>query len=97
MFGNVFRMQAAPGKKAEIVKLFTQVDRAVDGAVAFYLFETPGDELWGVAVFRDEKSYRANSASPAQQAEYASLRALLVADPEWHDATDVHVWPGNNG
>jgi hypothetical protein len=38
-------------------------------------------------VFEDEKSYRANAADPSQGEQYQKYRALLDADPEWHDGT----------
>ncbi|MFM7718802.1 MAG: hypothetical protein ACKO8G_04830 [Actinomycetota bacterium] len=35
--------------------------------------------------FRDTAAYAANADSPGQHARYLELRALLSADPEWHD------------
>ena len=95
MFGSVFKMQAKPGKKADLIKIMMDDSGRSPGTMkAAYMFETAGDELWGVAVFEDEKSYRANAESPEQNTEYEQWRALLVADPEWHDGT-VHAFPGN--
>jgi hypothetical protein len=95
MFGSVFRMQAQPGKKQELIKTMTEDDgRSPGGMRAAYVYDTGGDELFGVAVFEDEKSYRANAESPEQDKEYRRMRDLLVADPEWHDGT-ITPWPGN--
>lgn len=85
MFGSVFRMQAKSGKKEELKKFMMSDDRMPDGAIQFYGFDTGGDELWGVAVFQDEKSYRANADDPAQHEWYMKVREMLTADPEWHD------------
>lgn len=94
MFGSIFKMRPQPGKKADLLNLFTDDSRpAPSGMRAAYMFDTGGDEVWGVAVFDDEKSYRANAESPEQDQEYQQMRALLTADPEWHDAT-VQAWPG---
>jgi hypothetical protein len=88
MFGSIFRMQAKPGKKQELLAQFTDTSgRVPPGMRAAYAFDTGGDEVWGVAVFDDEKSYRANAADPAQDAEFRKWRDLLTADPEWHDGT----------
>jgi hypothetical protein len=62
---------------------------------AAYVFDTGGDELWGVAVFEDEATYRANANDPEQHKEYERFRQHLVADPEWHDGT-IEAWPGGN-
>jgi hypothetical protein len=87
-------MQVKPGKKDALRALIAADDRQVAGSRAFYLFDAAGDECWGVAIFDDEQSYRANADSPGQQTDYGQMRELLVADPEWHDGT-VFAWPGN--
>ncbi|HZP57919.1 MAG TPA: hypothetical protein VFC53_10285 [Dehalococcoidia bacterium] len=94
MFGSLFRMNVKPGKKQDLMDILLG-DREREPAMmrAAYMFDTGGDEVWGVAVFRDEASYRANAASPEQDAEYQRMRELLVADPEWHDGA-VYPWPG---
>jgi hypothetical protein len=87
-------MQARPAKKSELLKQFTgEGGRVPAGMKAAYAFDGGGDEVWGVAVFADEKAYRENASSPEQDAEYRKMRELLVADPEWHDGT-VSAWPG---
>ena len=87
MFGSVFRMQAKPGKKAELISTMTDDSRTPKGMRGAYLYDTGGDEVWGVAIFEDEKAYRDNAASPDQDEQYREVRDLLVADPEWHDGT----------
>jgi hypothetical protein len=96
MFGSVFKMVAKPGKKQELIKTMTADDpgRRPAGMLAAYAYDTGGDELWGVAVFESEDLYRKNAESPEQNAEYEEYRALLAAEPEWHDGT-IHAWSGN--
>jgi hypothetical protein len=94
MFGSVFRAQVQPGKKQEFIDIMMDDSRTPPGMKAAYLYDGGGNELWGVAVFESEKSYRDNAESPEQNAEYQRFRALLTADPEWHDGT-VLAWPGN--
>jgi len=93
MFGSVFRMLVKPGAKAQVMRLMDDDARmrTVRGFQAAYVFDTGGDELWGVAVFDNEKSYRDNASDPVQDEWYRKLRALLQADPEWHDGT-IQAW-----
>jgi hypothetical protein len=44
-------------------------------------------------VFESKEAYVRNAESPKQDAEYRKLRALLEADPEWHDGTLVSTYP----
>jgi hypothetical protein len=97
MFGSLYRMSVKPGKKDELVRVMTDVgDRKIKGMRSAYIYDTGGSELWGVAVFDDEKTYRDNAADPAQDEWYRGVRDLLTADPEWHDGAIV-PWPGNRG
>ncbi len=43
------------------------------------------NELYMVVWFTDKAAYQKNAASPGQDKRYQELRALLAADPEWHD------------
>lgn len=47
------------------------------------------NEFWLVGVFESREAYRANAASPEQHQRFLQLRALLEADPEWHDGAIV--------
>lgn len=89
MYGSVFRMQPAAGKRQELIDLMTGPDdRRPPGMVTAYLLaEDKGGAVWGMAVFEDQQSYRRNAEDPAQDEEFQRWRALLDADPEWHDGT----------
>lgn len=84
-FGTVFHMQVKPGKKEELRRLITDRSVGVPGMLSAHFFDAAGDEAWGVAVFESEDAYRANASSPEQHQRYLAYRALLDADPEWHD------------
>lgn len=84
-FGTVFRMQVKPGKKEELRHLLTGRSERIPGMLSAHFFDTGGDEAWAVAVFESEEAYRANASSPEQHQRYLAYRALLNADPEWHD------------
>lgn len=90
MFGSAFKMRPKPGKTQELLDTMTSDDRRPTGMIAAYLLSEASDgAVWGFAVFEDEQSYRANAESPQQHAEYERFRALLEADPEWHDGEIV--------
>jgi hypothetical protein len=84
-------MRPKAGAEAQVVALLEAWERdrkpKVRGAVGGYVFKSesrPG-ELIGVAIFRDQESYRANGEDPDQDAWYTQLRDQLEADPEWED------------
>ena len=86
MFGSVFKMRPKAGKAAELRQVMMGNSRRPKGMITAYLLsEDTAGNVWGVAVFEDEKMYRDNAADPAQGEQYQEFRALLEADPEWHD------------
>jgi len=97
MYGSMFRMKVKPGKTQDVIAIFEkwakEVRPGVTGSVGGYLLQPDNkvNELVGIAVFKDEKSYRGNSGSPGQNEWYEALRALLTADPEWEDGKFVAV------
>ena len=58
-------------------------------SVNFYRSATDPLEIWLVAMFEDEASYRNNAESRVQHAEYLTMRACLQQDPEWHDVSQI--------
>jgi len=43
------------------------------------------NEVWVAVTWDTSERYYANADSPEQSADYERMRALLTADPEWHD------------
>lgn len=94
MYGTVARLQVAPGKLDELRALMggpDMRDRQMRGFrwTAVYQADSNADELWLVVAFESREAYHANAGDPAQDAEYRKMRALLAADPEWHDGEIV--------
>ena len=92
MYGTIARLRVKPEHMDELIHLtrsFEQED--VPGFIASYLFGADADihEAWLIALFVDRDSYRLNAELPEQDARYRKIRALLEADPEWHDGTVV--------
>ena len=44
-----------------------------------------------MVVFESREAYWANAQSPDQNQRYQEMRALMLADPEWHDGEIVDV------
>jgi antibiotic biosynthesis monooxygenase (ABM) superfamily enzyme len=87
MYGTVAKMEVQPGKREELKALMdSQMADPVPGYVKSYaLMENDSDTLWITVLFEDKDSYMKNADDPAQHERYMAMRALLTADPEWHD------------
>ena len=88
MYGTIARLRVKPDQMHELIRetqSFEQLD--VPGFEFTYLVAADADanEAWLIALFVDKESYRLNAESPEQDVRYRRLRALLDADPEWHD------------
>jgi hypothetical protein len=63
---------------------------SVPGFVESYtLQENDSDACWVLAIFTDRAAYDRNADDPAQNDRFVAYRALLEADPEWHDGEIV--------
>jgi len=90
MYGSIFRMTPKAGKAQELRDTMMGSSRRPAGMItAYQLSEDADGSLWGLALFEDEKSYRANADDPKQGEQFQIWRALLESDPEWHDGTIV--------
>lgn len=86
MYGSAFKMRPKPGMAGQLGDVMMGNPRRPKGMLAAYLLtEGASGDVWGFAVFEDEKSYRDNASDPAQDAQYQKFRPLLESDPEWHD------------
>ena len=88
MYGTVAKMTV----KAENVGPLRDVmarqmqERPIPGYVATHMLrENDSDSTWLFVTFQDRATYEANADDPAMDAQYREYRALLEADPEWHD------------
>lgn len=88
MYGTVAKTKVAPENREKIraVMQDQMTQRSVPGFVTSYvLYENDSDTAWLFAIFEDRESYDRNADDPAQDADYQAYRALMDADPEWHD------------
>jgi len=88
MYGTVAKMRIKPENVEAVRKVMAaQMEGAqVAGYIRSYvLSENDSDTQWLFVVFEDKASYTANADDPAQHERYMEFRALMEADPEWHD------------
>ena len=88
MYGTVAKMRV----KADNVDAVRKVMAAqMEGAKpagyiqSYVLSENDSDTQWLFVMFEDKASYMANADDPKQNERYMEFRALMEADPEWHD------------
>ena len=95
MYGTIARLQLKPGAEADLHRLNRELAPEVPGLVFEYAYRTDADPdvVFLVNGFASKAAYHANAASPAQQARYDQFRALLTAEPEWHDGETPFAYP----
>ncbi len=94
MYGTVARMHVKPGSGDQLAQLARDFEQAqVPGFIASYAYKldaNPNEYLLAV-IFDSKESYRANAESPAQNARFQDMMALLEREPEWHDGEIVAI------
>ena len=95
MYGTVARVKLRAGVTPEQFEQDTQDAASTDGLVSLAVYKADADpqEVWMCVVFESKEAYVRNAGSPEQDAAYRKMRAMLEADPEWHDGTLVATYP----
>ncbi len=99
MYGTVARMQLKPGAQQQMLAQLREFESAhVPGFVSSYVYQMDAEpDVFYVAVaFQNKDAYLANARSPEQHSRYEKMRALLTAEPEWHDGEIVYVARGGS-
>ncbi len=98
MWGSIARMVVRPEvPETYLLAQMNAFDQSRPaGMVSVKVYQSTSDplEIWLVAMFEDEESYRNNAESRVQHAEYLTLRACLQQDPEWHDVSEILSFAG---
>ena len=93
MYGTIARMKLKPGGLADFEAQMASVESDLTAvgwqSTTVYRSDTDPDEVWLAVVFESKEAYRKNAESPEQGKRYEQMRALLDADPEWHDGEVV--------
>ena len=91
MYGTVARMQVKPGAEAQLMALSKEMEGQIPGHQGTYVYRSDNEPnvYWLAVAFTDKAAYTKNAQSPEQDTRYQQMRALLAADPEWHDGEIV--------
>jgi quinol monooxygenase YgiN len=93
MYGTVAHMKVKPGKMDEFIATMSgtggRQPKGYLGEIAYRLDSNPNEIMLAV-FFQDKESYHANANDPQMHKEYEAYRALLDADPVWHDGEIIH-------
>ena len=95
MYGTIAKVTVKPEKEPELQDLAARLEMA-PGQIARYVYRMDANPqvYMLVAVFESREAYRANAENPDQHERFMELRALLTADPEWHDGEIVDAQTG---
>lgn len=87
MYGTVAKTRVKPENREQLRKVTARQEEVrVPGYISSHvLWENDGDVGWLFVIFEDRESYDRNADDPAQHERYMEWRALMEADPEWHD------------
>ena len=87
MYGTVAKTRVKPENREQLREVTArQRAVAIPGYVSSHvLWENDSDVGWLFVIFEDRESYDRNADDPAQNERYMAWRALMEADPEWHD------------
>ncbi|HUZ71121.1 MAG TPA: antibiotic biosynthesis monooxygenase [Candidatus Saccharimonadales bacterium] len=96
MYGTVGRWRVKDGQQQELEQLANELLTDVPAGsrgVWFYRSDADPQEYWVASSWDSKDAYTSNSNTPEQDARYRRLRALMEADPEWHDGEVVFGRP----
>ena len=88
MYGTVARLRVRADAEGKLRELMADMERTpAAGFIGSHIYRLDSDplDLMLAVLFADRETYVRNADSPAQDAQYRKLRALLERDPEWHD------------
>ena len=96
MYGTVAFLRFKPGMDHRVKDVFSDLQaESIPGLVFEQVYRTDAGARSYVMVvgFASQEAYRANAASPEQNARYLAFRELLATEPEWHDGAIVYAYP----
>lgn len=93
MYGTVARLRLKSGMEGALLKEQEAFEAlGVPGYLGASIYRMDADpgECYLVVAFESKAAYEANAQDPAQDQRFQKIRALLTADPEWHDGEILH-------
>lgn len=91
MYGSIFSMKPKEGKKEALIDLFRgNSSNNDDGMIAWFVMNPDDDgDLVGIAIFKDEESYKANAEKEETHQNFLEMMELLAEEPSWNDGSFV--------
>jgi len=90
MYGSIFNLKPKKGKKEALIDHLKNDQDRPEGGVAWYVLNPDNDgDLVGIAIFKDEESYKANAERPEQHDNFMKMMDFLVEQPKWNDGNFV--------
>ncbi len=93
MYGTIARVRVKAGMENQLSEISREIGVGHGaGQVAVFIYQMDSDpqEFYMVAAFESREAYRANAASPEQNARFMKLMAVLEHEPEWHDGEVIY-------
>ena len=90
MYGSIFNLKPKKGKKEALIDHLKNDQDRPEGGVAWYVLNPDNDgDLVGIAIFKNEESYKANAERPEQHDNFIKMMDFLVEEPTWNDGNFV--------
>ena len=90
MYGSIFNLKPKKGKKEALIDHLKNDQDRPEGGVAWYVLNPDNDgDLVGIAIFKDEESYKANAERPEQHDNFMKMMDFLVEQPKWNDGNFI--------
>ncbi len=93
MYGTIARVRLKPGMENAAMQAIREEDDAhIPGLIKQYIYRMDADPntYYIAVIFENKETYFANANSPEQHARYLKMRALMEAEPEWHDGEIIY-------
>jgi heme-degrading monooxygenase HmoA len=97
------RHHRTDAREARVEEQQWQLSQEAEGTVIpgfvfqhVYRMDANPDEVFLVVAFESRDAYLANARSAERHKRYENYRAVLAADPEWHDGEIAFSSPSSN-
>ena len=100
MYGTVARFRIKPDVEAKLDEVMkTYEGERIPGMIDEWIYRSDEDPrtYYMTVLFESKESYVRNADSPEQDERYRRFRALLEADPEWHDGEVPYAFTQRRG
>lgn len=94
MYGTIAKLTVKKGQVEALKNAMEKIDRdRSNGRVSSYAFQLDSnpDEVYLVAIFKDEDTYRANAEREDTHQNFLTMMKYLQKEPEWNDGKVVYA------